>query len=98
MVQVRYRYGTGTVQVRYRYGTGTVQVRYRYGTGTVQVRYRYGTGTMLTPLHRLSFDVAASGMSSPVHRWKLDPASIVQAALPYFSLKDPSLTETHIPA
>ena len=41
-MQVRWRYGAGTVQVRCR----SVQVRCRYGGGTVQVRCRYGAGTM----------------------------------------------------
>jgi hypothetical protein len=34
----------------------------------VQTLYVVAPGTIFTPLHRLSFDAAAGGMSSPVHR------------------------------
>jgi hypothetical protein len=46
----------------------------------------------------LSSGMLSSGMSSLVHRWTLDSASKAQAAVPYLTLKDPSLTQTHIPA
>jgi hypothetical protein len=53
---------------------------------------------MFTPLHRLFLDAASDGISAPVHRSTLGSASIAQAEVPYWSLKEPSLTDTHFPS
>ena len=83
-MQVRCRYGAGTVQVRWRYGAGivqgTVQVQCRYGAGTVQVQCRYGAGTGAGTLlarqlvSRLEMQSPASRFSRPASR-ALAPAS-----------------------
>jgi hypothetical protein len=54
-------------------------------------------GTMFTPLYRLFLDAASNGISAPVHRSTLDSASVAQAEVPYWSLEEPTPTDTHLP-
>ncbi len=58
-------------------------------------------GTTSAPIKWPSLDSAATvgiTMSTLVSRWAFGSASVAQAAVPYCSLKDQSLTETQISA